>query len=198
MSRVFIVRHGNTFAPGEATRRIGARTDLPLVPSGLAQADALGRWFAERSIRFSGALAGALRRTQETASRILAASATPCPVVTRDWLTEIDHGPDEDQPEAAVVQRVGQRALAAWDRDATPPQGWIVDGALRLQQWRDFFASSPPGDTLIVTSNGAARFALLAIPGRDPAVPLRLDTGALAELHLGREGVRLTSWNLRP
>ena len=50
MRRFFIVRHGNTFGPGEVLRRVGARTDIPLVPSGEEQAQALGAWFAEQGI----------------------------------------------------------------------------------------------------------------------------------------------------
>ena len=38
-----IVRHGNTFDGNEPVRRIGARTDLPLVASGFDQARALGQ-----------------------------------------------------------------------------------------------------------------------------------------------------------
>ena len=35
MTRLVIVRHGNTFEAGEPPRRIGARTDLPLTATGV-------------------------------------------------------------------------------------------------------------------------------------------------------------------
>jgi broad specificity phosphatase PhoE len=55
MTRIVIVRHGNTFEAGETPRRIGARTDLPLTADGQAQADALGRWFAaQRAVDDAG------------------------------------------------------------------------------------------------------------------------------------------------
>jgi len=57
-----IVRHGNTFAPGETPRRIGARTDLPLTPGGEAQAQALGAHFARLGWHFKRVLVSPLER----------------------------------------------------------------------------------------------------------------------------------------
>ncbi|MFZ4686424.1 MAG: histidine phosphatase family protein [Hyphomonadaceae bacterium] len=37
-TRIFIVRHGNTFDKGDVVTRVGGRTDLPLSTSGSAQA----------------------------------------------------------------------------------------------------------------------------------------------------------------
>lgn len=69
---VTIVRHGNTFGPGEAMRRIGARTDLPLAASGLEQARSLGVTFADQGLTFDRTLAAPLKRTQATMEGILA------------------------------------------------------------------------------------------------------------------------------
>ena len=49
MRRIFIIRHGNTFESSADARRIGARTDIPLVESGHAQAARLGVWFAAQA-----------------------------------------------------------------------------------------------------------------------------------------------------
>lgn len=182
--RLLIVRHCDTFDPGEPPRRIGRRTDPPLVATGHAQAEALRAHFAELS--FDRILAGPLRRTVETA-RIIAGRE---PEIA-EWLAEIDHGPDENQPEAAVVARLGAAALAAWDRDAAPPDGWIVDREQRLAAWRAVLAGT--GTTLLVTSNGAARYALLAI-GEPPA---RLRTGAYGEIAVAGSP-RLVRWDVRP
>lgn len=194
MTRVFVVRHGNTFAPGEAPRRIGARTDLALVESGNAQAEALAAWFAGAGIRFARALAGPLRRTRATAAAILAAQAAPPPLEIADWLREIDHGPDEGMPEPAVVARIGAAALEAWDRDATVPPGWSLAPETCRAAWTALFASAE-GDTLAVTSNGVARFALPAGPA--PAT-LKLRTGAFGEIHVAGGVPRLIRWDVRP
>lgn len=198
---VTIVRHGNTFAPGEQSRRIGARTDLPLVASGTMQAQALGRALAAQGCTFDRALAAPLRRTRETIGQILAQQHHAPPVETADWLTEIDHGPDEGRSDAAVIDRIGHAALAAWDAQAEAPDGWIVDAERRLTGWRNLWASDG-GHVLVVTSNGAARFALrsdAALHAQAAALSsLKLRTGAYGVIERRAGALRLTTWDRRP
>jgi broad specificity phosphatase PhoE len=192
-----IVRHGNTFATGEPARRIGWRTDLPLTPAGVDQGQALGRHFADLGWHFERVLVSPLARTRQTAATI--ALNLPDAPAAQDcaWLSEIDHGPDEDQPEAAVIGRIGEAALAAWDEAAIPPPGWIVGADERLAAWRSLFGEDG-GPTLLVTSNGAARFALLAA-GLQRTGGLKLATGSYGILHRKPDGtVALAGWNLRP
>lgn len=192
-----IVRHGNTFTSGEPPRRIGSPTDLPLTESGQIQADALGQHFAALGWRFASVLTSPLMRTRDTASAILRhLPDSPAPQPT-DWLREIDHGPDEDQPEAAVLARIGADALAAWDDDGVPPPGWIVEPELRLAAWRALFAQDD-GPVLLVTSNGAARFALLA-SGLLGSGSLKLPTGSFGALQRQADGeLQLECWGVRP
>lgn len=200
-----IVRHGNTFAPGEPPRRIGARTDLPLTPVGMAQGEALGARFAELGWRFARALISPLLRTRETARLILDRQDAPPPIEICEWLREIDHGPDEDQPEEAVRARIGAKALARWDERAEPPPGWIVDIEARLRGWRALFdeVGSQSGPTLVVTSNGAARFALLCDPALAATIPeltsLKLTTGGYGTIRRTEGGaLEVSEWGLRP
>lgn len=197
-----IVRHGNTFAAGEAPRRIGARTDLPLVASGRDQARRLGARFAARGWRFDRVLCSPLLRTRETAAIIrdlLPSTPDPEPSML---LAEIDHGIDEDQPEAAVIARIGQDALIAWDRDGVPPPGWIVDRNHRIEGWRRLYAGQDARATLLVTSNGAARFALSADPTLSwqaaTLLGLKLRTGAFGVIRAGGHGLHLVAWDRRP
>jgi broad specificity phosphatase PhoE len=198
---ITIVRHGNTFDPGEAPRRIGARTDLPLVASGIRQAQALGEAFAGQGLAFDRALAAPLSRTRETIAHILDYQCPALVVETVDWLKEIDHGPDENQPDTMVIDRIGAAALAAWDDQAQVPDGWIVDADKRLAGWRSLLASGN-GRVLIVTSNGAARFALLADPALQAeaaALPsLKLRTGAYGMIERRSDTLRLLGWDCRP
>lgn len=186
MRRLVIVRHGNTFAPGEAPRRIGAPTDLPLIESGRDQARALADHFAAQPLTFDRVLASPLRRTRETAELI-----APGRLESAEWLREIDHGPDEDRTEAEVLARIGRDALDAWERDGTPPPDWRVDAEARIDAWRRVLADAR-GSTLLVTSNGAARFALIAL-GLPPA---KIRTGAYGVI----EGApwTVTAWDRRP
>lgn len=193
--RIFIVRHGNTFGPDEEPRRIGARTDLPLVESGRRQAEALGRWFAEEGIVAGRLLSGPLRRARETAAAIGAALGHDA-VETRPWLDEIDHGPDEGRVEAEVIARIGLAAIEAWDRCALPPPGWTVDAGARLVGWRGFLAEEGEGVDILCTSNGAARFALMAL-GETPE-SLKLRTGAFGEVRVEAGRARLVRWDVRP
>lgn len=202
---LFIVRHGNTFEAGETARRVGLRTDLPLVDSGRAQARALGRWFAAQGIRFDGAFSSPLLRTRETAALILAEQPNAPALEAGDWLVEIDHGPDEDQPEAAVIARIGADALENWERYGTTPPGWVADVEARTAAWRQLFttASADADRTLLlVTSNGAARFALLADPelySEARSLPsLKLRTGAFGRIVIGSHGGHLAEWDCRP
>ena len=194
MRRLFIIRHGNTFVSSAEACRIGSRTDIPLVDSGHAQAERLGTWFAQQSHPIHHLLSSPLLRARQTATAIAAATGHR-PDGMRDWLGEIDHGPDEGRPEADVLARIGAQALANWEERGIAPDGWIVDAETRMAAWRAFFAQAGEGADLLVTSNGAARFALLALG----LPPRKLRTGAFGELAIGSNGaVTLVRWDERP
>lgn len=205
MTKLYIVRHGNTFEAGEAPRRIGSRTDLPLTAAGLAQAEALGAHFAQAGVRFAQALSSGLKRTQATAEAILARQPNPLVLETAAFLCEIDHGPDEDQPEDAVLARIGRSALDQWDSEAVPPPGWDVQPDWRRAQWLAFAEAAVVAHRddaiLLVTSNGAGRFALSAFglkPG-GKATGVKFRTGSYGLVEAGGSGkFRLVEWDRRP
>lgn len=202
MTRLYIVRHGNTFEAGEAPRRIGSRTDLPLTAAGLAQAEALGAFFAREGVRFARALSSPLRRTRATAEAVLGRQPYPLVLETADFLAEIDHGPDENQPEDVVLARIGRAALELWDSEAVPPEGWDVRPDWRRAQWLGFaeeaVASHPDDAILLVTSNGAGRFALSAF-GLKPGQGSKFRTGSYGLVTAGGGGkFRLVEWDRRP
>lgn len=196
-----IARHGDTFAPGEPPRRIGARTDLPLVATGEAQARALGRYFAAEGRVFDRVLVSPLRRTRRTADLILTEASKPATVETCVWLAEIDHGPDENQTEDHVLARIGAAALAGWNDTLVAPPGWTVDAPVRLAAWRDLL-SNATGQILLVTSAGAARFALQAdaeIAAQAAALASRkLRTGAWGRIEIADGQSRVVAWDQRP
>lgn len=198
-----IVRHGNTFAAGEPPRRIGARTDLPLTDKGIEQARTLGAMFARQGLQFTRVLVSPLLRTRQTAAEIIAAQAVPAEPQTADFLREIDHGQDENLTEDQVLERIGAGALAAWESHAIAPPGWTVDAQRRIAAWQALFADWQPGPTLLVTSNGAARFALMANPALMQAAQLlpslKLPTGGFGMIDSKPDGpLALASWGERP
>lgn len=201
--RFVIVRHGNTFEANESPRRIGASTDIPLTVQGVRQAMALGELFAGMGWNFGRVLVSPLKRTQETTRLILEQfPRRPQPEVI-DWLNEIDHGPDENQTEDAVLARIGPAALADWDEHALPPPGWSIDAEKRIAGWQGLFGNDNTEAVLVVTSNGAARFALLADPALRAQVPglasLKLPTGGYGIINRSADSeLSLCAWGKRP
>lgn len=194
--RLIVVRHGNTFAAGEPLRRIGARTDLALTDVGQAQATAIGRHYAAQGVVFDRVLTGPLIRTRATADAIVALQPDRIELTTAQFLVEIDHGVDENALEVDVEARIGHSALDAWDAHGTCPPGWVDDRSRRIAAWRALAAARVEGTTLLVTSNGAARFALAAFALSPPSHKLR--TGAWGTIAIDGAAIALIDWNVRP
>ncbi|MTI19173.1 histidine phosphatase family protein [Rhodobacteraceae bacterium RKSG542] len=203
MTRVYVCRHGNTFDKGDVVTRVGGRTDLPLSTSGRAQGEALGRHFGEAGLSFDRAFCSPLQRTKQTAELALATQDHEVPLSVLPFLVEVDYGPDENKPEEEVVARIGEAALKAWEEQAIPPDGWLIDPPAVVARWQEFFAKAAKkyeGETiLLVTSNGIARFALQALSAGAGDTDLKLKTGAYGVFEIDAVGgVRLESWNIRP
>lgn len=200
MVTLYVVRHGNTFDAGDVVTRVGGRTDLPLSASGRAQAAALAAHFD--GTRFAAALASPLERTRATARTILSRRTDSPALLIRSFLREIDYGPDENQPEEAVIARIGAAALKAWDEDGTPPAGWIVDPAAIRAGWaallQEIAGLPADANVLVVTSNGTARFLPDVVDAAPAGLDRKLKTGAWGEVSVTREGAAITDWNRRP
>lgn len=202
MTEVYIVRHGNTFGPGDTVLRVGGGTDLPLVEKGLEQARALATHFAGQEIRFDEVWTSPLSRTRTTAEIIAEATAPGCEIRAADFLREIDYGPDEGQPEDDVLARIGAKALSDWETQSIVPPGWKVNVATLREDWQRFFEGTrerAPERALVVTSNGVARFALDVTTGTKEDVSRKLRTGAYGRITLAPDGTTLLEdWDLRP
>ncbi len=204
MTDVFIVRHGNTFDKGDIITRVGARTDLPLSISGKAQAEGLAQHFVDTvHCGFQKTYCSPLARTRQTAEKILSVFKEAPEIETLEFLREVDYGPDENQPEDAVITRLGEDALRAWDEEAIPPSGWDIDPERLKHEWRALFSDIASNDVegpiLIVTSNGIARFALDAMTefAMKPD-SIKLKTGAYGQVKITNQTIKLLSWNVRP
>ena len=201
MGRVIIARHGNTFDAGDIVTRVGARTDLPLSTSGTAQAEKLQEHFSptHSNWNFVRAYCSPLRRTRETVDKILEAGHAATTAETVEFLTEIDYGVDENKAETEVIKRLGKAALEAWDKTACVPDGWKVDPQHLIESWKTFLPplTQEKGDTLIVTSNGIARFALAAFPNPAANFDIKLRTAAYGLAVMAKDEVTIESWNQR-
>ena len=197
-TRFIIARHGNTFNKGETPTRVGARTDLPLVQSGLEQGQRLGKYLRDNNLWPDDVYAAPLKRTMQTAAAAGLENVKPY-----EGFKEIDYGPDENKPEDVVIARIGQAAIDAWNADGAVPNGWQVDVPAVIKTWVDF-ADSLKGSnktTLVVSSNGIIRFAPY-ITGDFAAFAkdheIKVGTGCLCVFEEQNDQWVCTAWNVKP
>lgn len=201
ITTLVLIRHGNTYDPGDVILRGGRRTDLPLSSSGREQAEKLGPHFAARGLKPDAVYVSPLRRTQETAALALPAFADQLQI--HPTLNELDHGPDEGKPETEVVARLGENTLHAWETRNIMPAAWSPrpeDIARDVATFKDMIVRDYAGKTVCaVTSNGIARFfadAACVWDGERPS-SLKLGTARYAVLE-HREDARwhVVGWNI--
>lgn len=203
--KLLIVRHGNTFKPDEVPRRIGARTDLPLVESGHEQAKKLGKYLTDNNLTPDVVYTSRLKRTIETAQGALAEMNIRRAIHQSDMFDEIDHGPDEDKTDPEIVARIGGTAFNAWEFENAMPKDWSPQPDILRKRWFDFAAHCEQafdGKTvMVVTSNGVARFAPLLANNADDVAgsqKRKMATGALSIME-GDGGLwMLSHWNIKP
>lgn len=214
MARLIIARHGNTFTADDTPTRVGARTDLPLVEKGKAQALALGRHLKEHDLIPDVVYSSTLQRTKETAALALDAMGVKLPVYALDIFNEIDYGPDENKPEDEVIARIGAQAIKDWDDNAKVPEGWDVNPDQIIHDWQRFAQSltkthdTVSGEllpvqetTLVVTSNGIARFAPYVTDSFENFAQnhsIKLKTGSYGILLFSNGKWEIEDWNIVP
>lgn len=225
MRYLIVVRHGNTFRPGETPTRVGGRTDLALVESERARG-------AGRVLRALGRIpdrvfAAPLKRTVRTAELILEELGLDRAILPASDFTEIDYGPDENRTEDQVRLRLGrhyleqegldaallsddqarqrgEEALRLWNARGIPPHGWMADGRAIAVRWRDFASGIRPGESvLLVSSNGIIRFAPRLLPEKDYSRfleehDLKVTTGGTCVFARDSDAWRCLYWNLKP
>ncbi|MDF1646763.1 MAG: histidine phosphatase family protein [Legionellaceae bacterium] len=201
MIQLIIARHGNTFGPEDTPTRVGARTDIPLVQSGIEQAALIGQYFRHHQIMPDVIYSSELKRTQQTAEHALLNR----PITPLSCFNEIDYGPDENQTENEVVARIGQPAIDAWNQHAIVPDGWQVNPDAIIQNWLDFGAmiqrEHDNQTVFVVTSNGIARFAPYLtgdFKTFSEKHTIKLKTGALSSFRHFDDAWHVDYWNLRP
>lgn len=206
ITRLLIARHGNTFAPGDLIRRVGV-TDLPLVDSGLQQGYLLGAYLKKNDLIPDVIFTSKLKRTIQTAEQAQNTMGINLPIKTLSIFNEIDYGPDENQPEAQVVARIGDKAIRAWETQAIAPKDWKVNSSMLIKNWMDFSLmvqkKYPGKKCFVVTSNGIARFSpyLTGDFGAFSAqYGVKIATGALCifENTSPFKTWRCVAWNVKP
>lgn len=204
MTTLILCRHGNTFAPGETPRRVGARTDIPLVDSGRAQAKKIGAWLKAHHIKPEMTYTSELKRTKETADIALREAGVAPAIFPLAIFNEIDYGPDENQTEDVLTDRIGADAIKNWDEKAVVPPGWVFDAKKCIADLRDFAAHIVADEqecVMVVTSNGIARFFPHITGDFDGFVKghfLKMSTGAISVFEFEHGFWSVKEWNLKP
>jgi probable phosphoglycerate mutase len=202
--QLILARHGNTFAPGDKVVWVGARSDLPLVDKGLAQARAVADGLRTAGLAPSRIYAGPLKRTRTTAEIVagafgLGASA----VVIADDLREIDYGTWEGRSNDEIRAEVGDGPIDDWQKRSVWPDGfgWLPGEAAVLAGWNRLvarIAGDNPADAivLVVSSNGIFRLVAKALGL--PAAEAKMGTGTVARLVVDGGTTTIAGWNLDP
>ena len=225
MRRLVIVRHGNTFRPGETPTRVGRRTDLPLVEEERSRG-------AAQVLRSHGcipdrAFAAPLQRTRNTAELILDELGLDLAVHPAAAFAEIDYGPDENRTEDEVRLRLGrwylerngldeekfsdeqlrergEEAIQLWNAKAFVPHGWQVDADSLVADWKRFAEGIASGETvMLVSSNGVIRFAPHLLPTEERESfqkrhSLKVTTGGVCVFARKQGDWCCVHWNLKP
>jgi broad specificity phosphatase PhoE len=198
--KLYLVRHGDNFDKGDVILRCGRRTDLPLSATGIARAKNLGAHFRTQNITPNRVFASPLLRTQQTAHLALPPKTS---LVISEALNEIDHGPDEGQPEENVIARVGAEVLERWNKHLIMPPEWCPSpetiAAATETLLNDIAKTTAPDDTIMAfTSNGIARFftqhAAWDIPRPDD---LKLSVCGYTIMEHRNQKWHVTAWNQR-
>lgn len=204
MTTLIIARHGNTFTSDQTPTRVGARTDLPLVESGRAQATKIGQYLKAQNLIPEITYSSQLKRTIETGEIALKEVGFPQPVYPLEIFNEIDYGVDENQTEDIVIARIGDQAIKDWDNKAIVPDGWQFDPEACIENWKNFtnhIVNDEQDTIMVVTSNGIARFAPHItgnFEGFAAKHKIKLSTGALAILEFKDDNWIIKDWNIRP
>jgi probable phosphoglycerate mutase len=205
MITLLIARHGNTFDKGDIITRVGLNTDIPLSISGKEQAERLGQYLETNHPAIDIAYGSNLKRTIQTAKIALETANIAIKAEPLAIFDEIDYGIDENKPEDEVVKRLGQDALNLWDKEAITPNGWNVDKEQIKKNWQSFAEDlvnkAKNQTTLVVTSNGIARFVPYILPNPEDFIKnnnIKIKTGAICCLQYAENQWSAQYWNRRP
>ncbi|WP_319591931.1 histidine phosphatase family protein [uncultured Draconibacterium sp.] len=211
-TRLAIVRHGNTFKPGQISTRVGAQTDLDLVES--HRGSSVGRYLKDNNLVPDIVFSSPLKRCMQTAQQALSALEIERELLLDDTFIEINYGPDENKTEEEVMLRlgkgdvkVGKKIIDRWNEEAILPDGWEVDVEQIVENWKNFtlnIASKYKGQTvMLVSSNGVIRLAP-HITGdfkefaNNNEIKVSPGSVSLFELKEDAEHWKCTEWNSKP
>ena len=187
MTRLILMRHGNTFEEGQIPFQVGASSDLPLTAYGRVQAEEMAKFLAVEGLSPEAIFSGKLKRQAESAQII--ADFFNLKVQNAAALTEIDYGLWEGLSSDAIREQ-WPKEYAEWN-DEAKWQSHIFRGGYEahlkgLIGWMDELRHLFCNKTVFaVTSNGLLRLLKNE----------KVKTGHFCEIRLHREAMEICRWN---
>jgi len=206
-----LVRHGNTFGPGDRIVWVGKGQDIPLVEKGREQASVLHAALGRAGWSPTAALSGGLKRQVEHLE--IATGGAPAPE-RNHALDEVDYGVWGGLTTDEISERFGADEMTAWNETSRWPTNadWPETRESVISRVHAFAADVAAGRhgdrVLVCSSNGLLRWFLGLVPGSlDAALAagtFKVKTGHVGKLvHRAGEDSRpgrweVCSWNLPP
>ena len=207
--QIFLLRHGNTFAPGEKVVWVGKSLDLPLVPSGMEQARLCAAALSKNVSGISAVYCSTLRRTREYAEVILRELNLGLSLRVDSRLDELDYGRWGGLAKDEVIQKFGAAELEAWESASVWPThaDWGSSEEEVMAEIRSFVddlveSQGPAGRVLVVSSNGRIRYFLKLAAGeferRTQDRSFSVKTGHICEMVWEHGTFSVKRWNQSP
>lgn len=207
--KVILARHGNTFHTGEPAYYVGSQQDLPLVPFGVEQAQAIGHALQRAGCQLSAVYTGPLQRMRSTAQYALEAMRSPLQPVVDLRLNELDYGLWSGLTSQEVRQRFGDTDYEAWERLSQWPSNgkWGESEQAVIDRIYDFSNELAQRYTeqdtiLVVASNGCLRYFLTLVPNLFEHYiaqrQLKIGTGHICQFRYEQSHWNVDFWNHNP
>ncbi len=207
--KIILSRHGNTFSATDPVVWVGATQDLPLVDSGILQAQCLAQALKKTNIHPKVVYCGPLKRTRDYATIVLEQLHSSKKPIVDSRLNEIDYGNWAGLTNTQI-QEIGEgEELSAWENLSVWPKfaGWEGTPTHMVKEIREFskdlITQYDPTDTiLVVSSNGRLRYFLKLIPGLfEQTVQdkmFKVATGNICLLTYENRKWQMQFWNKKP
>ena len=213
LTRLIIVRHGNTFLKDQIPRRVGAKTDLELVEEHRSRS--IGKYLKENKLIPNEIFSGPLKRHIQTTELICEElNLDKTKIIIRKDFSEIDYGPDENKTEEEVKRRLGdgsieegEKVLELWNEKALVPNGWLIDTKSVISSWKNFAKEIEEKyenkTVLLVSSNGMIRFSPYIVENYKSFIQennIKISTGGLCTFikRKSDEYWVCDNWNIKP
>ncbi|PIS02346.1 MAG: hypothetical protein COT85_06160 [Chlamydiae bacterium CG10_big_fil_rev_8_21_14_0_10_42_34] len=188
MTKLILMRHGNTFEPGQIPVQVGARTDLPLTDHGRGQAEAMAKYFHLEGKSPAAIYAGNLKRQIESAQ--ILAKSFDLDVMHEPALTEIDYGLWEGLRADEIANR-WPKEFSEWMAGKWQPHifgGTLESHLSAIENWLNRVRKLRDKTVFAVSSNGLLRFFKNE----------KVKTGHFCEIELFEGGLKIQKWNIDP